>query len=441
MEIKHILLEEIKAYDKNPLNHPQEQINKLAKIIQEYGFKVPILLDSELTIIAGHGRALAAQSLGLEEVPCIIADDLTEDQIKAFRIADNKSREGSIWDNDILKAELRELVAAGQNVELLGVDFEEMEKLFPEEDFFPGDVREVEEPPIEEEEEPFTKQGDLWLLGRHKLLCGDSTKEEDVNRLMGDEKADLKVTDPPYNINYEGTEGKKIINDNMGTEEFYNFLLAYYKNSFNVMREGAAYYIFHADLETKAFRGALEEAGFKISQCLIWVKNGFNLSRQDYNWRHEPCLYGWKEGKGHYFVEDYSQDTVLETDIDFKGMGKKDLVSYIKTLHKQLEEHSTIIRENKPLRNDVHPTMKPLKLLARLILNSSKKGDIVIDPFGGSGSTLMTCEQIDRIARTIEFDPKYADVIVKRYHSMEAGEIKLIRDGKEYSWEEVREDL
>lgn len=437
MNIKHISLEEIKAYEQNALKHPQEQVDKLANIIKEYGFKVPILLDSNLIIIAGHCRVLAAEQLGLTEVPCVIADDLTEDQIKALRIADNKIREGSFWDDDILKAELRELTAAGINMDLLGFDFEELEKMFPEEDFYPGEVVEVDEPELEEES--FTQLGDMWFLGKHRLLCGDSTKEEDVQRLMGGEQADLMMTDPPYNVNYTSEDGKSIMNDNMSSSEFYQFLLAFYKNSYNVLREGAAYYIFHADSETKAFRGALEEAGFKISQCLIWVKNSFNLSRQDYNWKHEPCLYGWKLGKGHYFIEDYTQDTVLESVRNFKGLGKKELVNIITGLERQLEQYSTVIREDKPHRSDIHPTMKPLKLLARLILNSSKKGDIIIDPFGGSGSTLMTCEQIDRIARTIEFDPKYADAIVKRYHNFGREDIRLIRDGQEYAWDEIKE--
>ncbi len=441
MEIKHIRVEQLKAYENNALEHPKEQVEKLSKMIQEFGFKVPILVDSSFVIMAGHCRLEAAKQLELKEVPCIIADDLTEDQIKAFRIADNKSREGSIWDNDALIAEMKDLLAAGLNMELLGFDFEELVKMFPEEDFFPEDVREIKEPELNEEFEPFTKLGDMWLLGKHKLLCGDSTSEEDVLRLMEGGQGDLMMTDPPYNINYESEDGKTIKNDNMSSSEFYEFLLDFYKNSYNVLREGAAYYVFHADSETRSFRGALEESGFKFSQCLIWVKNGFNLSRQDYNWRHEPCLYGWKPGQGHYFIEDYTQDTVIENDIDFKSMKKTELIEYLDALHKQLEEHSTVIREDKPLRNDVHPTMKPLKLVARLILNSTKKGDVVIDPFGGSGSTLVTCEQIERVARTIEFDPKYADVIVRRYHSMEVGEIKLIRDGIEYPWEKIKENF
>ena len=249
-------------------------------------------------------------------------------------------------------------------------------------------------------------------------------------------------TDPPYNIDYEGTDGKKIENDNMSSEDFYKFLAAFYKNSFQVMKPGAAaYYVFHADSETKAFRGALEEAGFKFSQCLIWVKSGFNLSRQDYNWRHEPCLYGWKPGAAHYFLEDYTQDTVLENDENLKALGKKELIAYIRDLQETLEKYSTVIREDKPQRNDVHPTMKPLKLVGRLILNSSKKGDIILDPFGGSGSTLITCEQIERQARLIEFDPQYADVIVRRYHSMEREDITLLRNGTEYTWEQIKDDV
>ncbi|WP_297489224.1 site-specific DNA-methyltransferase, partial [uncultured Cetobacterium sp.] len=287
----------------------------------------------------------------------------------------------------------------------------------------------------------FSKKGDLYILGKHKILCGDSTKEEDVKALYGEEKIDLLITDPPYNINYESSNGLKIENDNLGKDEFYKFLLEFYINAFKYMKEGSAFYIFYADLEAVSFRKALEDGGFKLSQTLIWVKNAFNLSRQDYNWKHEPILYGWKPGASHFFIKDYTQDTVLEDNSVYKKLSKKELIEEIYKIKRELEESSTIIREDKPQRNDVHPTMKPIKLLGRLIANSSKRGQIVGDFFGGSGSTLIAADQMDRVSRLIEFDPRYVDVIVKRYMKLGKKDIKLIRDGIEMSYEEIKEFL
>ena len=225
----------------------------------------------------------------------------------------------------------------------------------------------------------------------------------------------------------------------MKSSEFYQFLKKFYENAFKVMKEGAAFYVFHADIETQAFRGALEEAGFKLSQCLIWIKNGFNLSRQDYNWKHEPCLYGWKEGKRHYFIKDYTQDTILECEENLKKMSKTELLKYIEDLRQNYLQYSTAILENKPLKNDVHPTMKPIKLLSRLIINSSRKDSNIIDLFGGLGSTLIASEQLERKAFLMEFDEKYADVIVKRYMKMGKDDIQLVRDGVIYSWNDIKE--
>ena len=242
-------------------------------------------------------------------------------------------------------------------------------------------------------------------------MCGDSTKLEDVKKLVNNEVIDLLVTDPPYNVDYQAANGQKIKNDNMNSENFYSFLLAFYKNAYEVMRAGAGFYIFHADSETKAFRGALADAGFKISQCLIWVKNQFILSRQDYNWKHEPCLYGWKEGVKHFFIRNFTQDTIQEIYSKTENMSKKELQETLKNI---LEEYTTIIREN----------------------NWN-----VLDLFGGSGSTLIAAEQLKRKAFLMEFDEKYADVIVKRYAEMGKEDIKLLRNGKTYNWNEVKTEL
>ena len=301
------------------------------------------------------------------------------------------------------------------------------------------DINGIDEIDVPElQEETFTKQQDIWLLGNHRLMCGDSTKLEDVKKLVNNEVIDLLVTDPPYNVDYQAANGQKIKNDNMNSENFYRFLLAFYKNAYEVMRAGAGFYIFHADSETKAFRGALTEAGFKISQCLIWVKNQFILSRQDYNWKHEPCLYGWKEGVKHFFIRNFTQDTIQEIYSKTESMSKKELQETLKNI---LEKYTTIIRENKPLKNDIHPTMKPIRLISKLIHNSSKENWNVLDLFGGSGSTLIAAEQLKRKAFLMEFDEKYADVIVKRYAEMGKEDIKLLRNGKTYNWNEVKSEL
>ena len=248
-------------------------------------------------------------------------------------------------------------------------------------------------------------------------MCGDSTSIEDMEMLMGAEDADLVITDPPYNVDYEGTAGK-IQNDNMSDENFYSFLLQFQNATASVMRPGAAAYVFHSDTKGHLFRNAFIESGLKLAECLIWEKNALVLCRQDYHWRHEPILYGWKEGAGHYFIDDRTQDTVfLEDEIDFDAMKKSDLVAYIKQIRKDWADRSTVIYEHKPLKNDLHPTMKPVSLIGLLMKNSSKPGWNVLDPFGGSGTTIIAAEQLNRRAFTMELDEKFCDVIVKRWES------------------------
>lgn len=439
MEIKRYSPKELIKYQNNPLKHPKEQIDKIANSIKEYGFLIPIVIDENKIIVSGHGRLEAALKLELKEIPCIEAIHLTKGQIKAFRIADNKVREGSIWDEESLRREFEELDKLGLTLEETGFSLDELENIFPRDmkklDSLEEDV--VPEP----REKPFSKLGDMWILGNHRLLCGDSTSQEDVKKLIGDERMDLMITDPPYNINYESENGLKIKNDNMESAKFYEFLLKFYENANSSLKEGAPFYVFYADLEAINFRKALEEAKLKLSQTLIWVKNGFNLSRQDYNWKHEPCLYGWKPGAGHYFIKDFTQSTVLEKELkNYKGLKKEELLKEIERLEREKDEYSTVIRENKPLRNDVHPTMKPLKLIGKLMVNSSKPGDKVIDFFGGSGSTLIAAEELGRKARLIEYDPIYVDVIVKRYMQLEErGAVMLVRKGKTYSYKNAEE--
>lgn len=373
-------------YKNNPRKN-DKAVEAVANSINSFGFKVPVIIDKNNVLVCGHTRVKAAKKLGIEEIPVIIADDLNEDQIKAFRIADNKTAELADWDMDKLAEELKLIE---MNMEQFG--FDDLEKLLD---------RDVLEDDFKEElpEIAYSKKGDVFVFGKHRLMCGDSTKSEDVEKLMNGTKADMIFTDPPYNVDYEGSTGMKIQNDKQSDEDFYNFLLNAFKNMHESVKLGGAIYVCHADSEGVNFRNAFKAAGFKLAECLIWVKNSLVLGRQDYQWRHEPILYGWKEGAGHYFINDRSQDTIWEY--------------------------------NKPKVNDLHPTMKPLELVGRAIKNSSKNGEIVLDLFGGSGSTMIAAEQINRAAYLMELDEKYTDVIVKRMlrFIQTYDDCYLIRDG------------
>lgn len=425
MNILEIDIKNIKISENNPRIATEKQIEIYKNLIEKYGFLIPVVIDSNNYIVRDDGRFLAAKELGIEKIKAVRIENLTDEDLQVIRLSEIQAADEGQWDYEKLYKELEKL---GDKAFITGIDMEFVKENIPNFMETVENVEEIEVPTIEEE--TISLLGDLYIFNnKHRLYVGDSTKLEDVRVLMNDNKADLLVTDPPYNVAYESEDGKKIINDNMKKEDFAEFLLGFYKNAYEFLKEGASFYIFYADNEAIAFRGKLEEVGLKLSQCLIWVKNGFVLSRQDYHHRHEPCLYGWKPGAAHYFVEDRTQDTVMEEPMIFNKMKKQELIDYILKLEKELEEHSTIIRENKPLKNDIHPTMKPLKLLAKLIINSSRKDDIIMDLFGGSGSTLMAAEQINRTAYLMELDTKYADAIVRRYMSLNK-DIKLIRDGE-----------
>ena len=390
-------LTELKEYENNPRNN-DEAVDAVARSIEEFGFKVPIVITSDHVIIAGHTRLKASKQLGLKEVPCIVADDLTDEQIKAFRLADNKTAELASWDFSKLEDEL-ELIE--MDMSLFG--FEDLELDVPDnatdDDF---------DPDAEITENPYAKKGDIFVLGDHRVMCGDSTEESEVDKLIQDDVIDLTFTDPPYNVDYEGTAGK-IMNDKMEDNTFYLFLFKAFENIFKHTKPGGGIYVCHADTEGLNFRNAYKDAGFKLASCLIWVKNALVLGRQDYHWRHEPILYGWKEGAAHYFIDDRSQDTIWEY--------------------------------NKPRKNEEHPTMKPLELCGRAISNSSRVGEIVLDLFGGSGSTLIASDQLKRKARLMELDERFVDVIVKRYLKA-TGNYEgsyLIRDGKSYPLSDIED--
>lgn len=421
MQITYKSTKDIKAYEKNAKKHPKEQVEYIANSITEFGFKIPIIIDSNNVIVAGHGRLLAAKKLGLKEVPCIIADDLTPEQIKAFRLADNKVAE-SDWDNDLLGEELLDLKDLF-NMEQFG---------FEEADFnIEDDDVEAEEDYYEPElpKNPKAKRGDIYQLGNHRLMCGDCTDEADVEKLTGGEEMDMCITDPPYNVNYgdkaemlgEYDKGHRntdhILNDNMDSQSFYNFLYDFYTQMLRSLKPGGAFYIWHAESEGINFRVALQDAGGQLRQCLIWNKNALVLSRRDYHWKHEPCLYGWKDGAGHYFIDDRSQTTVWEDKIDVDKLTKDEMKEILKDIFED-KVSTTVMNEAKPTCNDLHPTMKPIKLMARLIKNSSKRGENVIDFFGGSGSTLIACEQLERKCYMMELSEEYVDVIIDRWEQL-----------------------
>lgn len=381
MNITYIPLEELIPYANNAKEHDAAQVKNLALSLDRYGWKQPVVVDLNNVIVAGHGRVLAAKKSKRwrdKPVPCIIADDLTDEQIAEFRLVDNKSAE-SEWDMEKLTEELSTL-------DLSAFDFDWG---LPETAM--AEVTEDEAPEVDEESEPVTKLGDIWQLGRHRLMCGDSTSTECVQKLMGGAQADILLTDPPYGVDYTGKtkEALKIENDAKSDDEFIAFLQAAFEAADSAMKPGAVFYIWHADSKAYVFRMACQRMGWEVRQVLIWVKNAMVMGRQDYQWKHEPCLYGWKSGAGHLWASDRKQTTVLEFD--------------------------------RPTKNKEHPTMKPVALFDYQIKNNTKGGDIVLDLFAGSGTTVVACEQNGRNAYVMELDPRYCDVIVKRWENLTGG--------------------
>lgn len=415
MNVIELKLNLIKPYEKNPRNN-KPAIDAVANSIKEFGFKVPIVIDKDNVIVCGHTRYAAAKKLGLEKVPCIKADDLSDKQIKAFRLADNKTAELAEWDLTLLDEEISEL--ADFDMEQFGFGFLEQEE--------ETEIVEVDVPKVTEEF--IAKYGDIYELGNHRLMCGDSTSEQDVSELMNGNYADLMMTDPPYNVNVSNSDGMTIENDNMSSNAFANFLNYVFENASKVLKAGGAFYVWHGDNETVNFRTAMSNHELLIKQCLIWVKNGSTFGRSDYHWRHEPCLYGWKEGAAHYFINDFTQDTVIEDKIDINKLKKEEMKDLLKELLSE-KTPSTIIHEDKPLKNDLHPTMKPVRLIAKLIKNSSKTDEIVLDLFGGSGTTMVACEQLNRKCYMMEYDPRYVDVIIKRWEQLTGLKAKQIKFG------------
>ena len=390
-------------YINNARTHSKEQITKLRSSLREFGFINPVIIDSDYNVIAGHGRIEAAKLENIKEVPCVLVDYLTPAQKRAYIIADNRMAMDAGWDEELLKIEIEALQAEAFDIDLTGFEEKEIADLFDIDEEVQEDNFDIDE---ELSKPTITKSGDIWLLGNHRLICGDSTKEETYTFLMNGKKANLIVTDPPYNVNYQSNAGK-IKNDNMNSDKFYQFLFDAFSNMEKVMSNEASIYVFHADTEGLNFRKAFFDAGFYLSGTCIWKKQILVLGRSPYQWQHEPCLFGWKKNGKHQWYSDRKQTTIWEFD--------------------------------KPNKSDNHPTMKPIPLIAYTIKNSSMSNCIVLDPFGGSGSTLIACEQTNRVCYTIELDEKYCDVIIKRYIEQTgcSENVFVIREGVNIPFDEI----
>lgn len=387
-------------YARNSRTHSDEQVGQIAASIKEWGFTNPILVDIDGEIIAGHGRLLAAQKLNIDEVPTMTAVGWSEAQKRAYVIADNKIALNAGWDNEMLKVELDGLKDLDFDIDLTGFNADELADLFPE----PEKAGLTDEDAVPEApEHPITVEGDIWVLGNHRLMCGDSTSIESLERLCEGQLVDMWLTDPPYNVAYEGKtkDALTIENDAMGNDEFRQFLCDSYTAADAVMKSGAVFYIWHADSEGYNFRGAAFDTGWQIRQCLIWKKQSMVMGRQDYHWMHEPCLYGWKDGAAHLWSTDRKQTTILEFD--------------------------------RPSRNAEHPTMKPVELFSYQMQNNTKGDDLVLDSFAGSGTTAIACEKFNRRARLMELDPKYCDVIIKRWQDFTGKQAVHEATGKTYA--------
>lgn len=408
-EFKLVDVDLIVPYVNNPRTHSKEQIKKLQSSLREFGFINPLIIDRQYNLLAGHGRLEAAKAEGYKEVPCVFVEDLSEAQKKAYIIADNRMALDAGWDEELLAVELEGLSDLGFDLSLTGFDEIELSNLFK------SDESEIEDDDYDLtaalEKAAFVEYGDRWIVGRHVLVCGDATNPDDVNKLMDGKKANLILTDPPYGVSFTSSSGLKIKNDSLKNEEFYQFLLKAFKNMVDHCVPGASAYCFHADTEGVNFRTAFHDAGFHLAGCCIWVKDSLVLGRSDYQWQHEPILYGFLKNGKHKWYSDRKQTTIW----NFK----------------------------KPKRNENHPISKPLDLLAYPLRNSSQENAIVLDTFGGSGSTLMACELTNRICYTMEIDEKYASVILRRYveNTGDADNVYCIRNGRKVAYADVVKQL
>ena len=402
-DMQLVPISKLVPYVNNARTDSPEQVMKLRSSLREFGFINPIIIDRDYGIIAGHGRLLAAKEEGITEVPCVFVDYLTEAQKKAYILADNRMAMDAGWDEELLRVEIEALQGEAFDVSLTGFDEKELSDLFKD-----GSDSDAEDDDYDLsaalEKAAFVERGDIWTVGRHRLMCGDATSAEDVAALMDGRKANLILTDPPYGVSFKSSSGLTIQNDSMKDEEFYNFLLAAFKNMADCLEKGGAAYVFHADTEGLNFRRAFIDAGFHLAGCCIWVKDSLVLGRSDYQWQHEPVLYGFMQNGKHPWYSDRKQTTIWNF--------------------------------AKPKRSANHPTSKPLDLLGYPIGNSTQENAIVIDTFGGSGSTLMACEQMNRTCCTMELDEKYASVILRRYvdDTGDADGVFVLRNGEKLQY-------
>lgn len=409
-EMQLVPLTKLVPYVNNARTHSPEQINKLRSSLREFGFINPVIIDRDYGVIAGHGRILAAKEEGITEVPCVFADHLTEAQKKAYIIADNRMALDAGWDEELLRVEIEALQAEAFDLSLTGFDNKEIVDLFADDT-----ESEAKDDDFDLtsalEKASFVEKGDVWTVGRHRLMCGDATNADDVGILMGETKANMILTDPPYGVSFKSSSGLTIQNDSMKDEEFYNFLLSSFKCMADHLEKGGSAYVFHADTEGLNFRRAFIDAGFHLAGCCIWVKDSLVLGRSDYQWQHEPVLYGFMQNGKHKWFSDRKQTTIWNFD--------------------------------KPKRNANHPTSKPLDLLGYPIGNSTQENAVVIDTFGGSGSTMMACEQMNRICYMMELDEKYASVILRRAveNGISAEDIFVERGGKKLMYSDLVKEV
>ena len=397
-------------YVNNARTHSPEQIKKLRSSLREFGFVNPVIIDREYNVIAGHGRLMAAKEEGITEVPCVYVDHLTDAQKKAYILADNRMALDAGWDEELLAVEMQELQDLGYDLSMTGFDEKELADLFS--DGTGSDAKDDDfDLTAALEKAAFVERGDIWTVGRHRLMCGDATSADDVSALMNGVKANLILTDPPYGVSFKSSSGLTIQNDSMKNEEFYTFLLSAFKCMADHLEKGGAAYVFHADTEGLNFRRAFIDAGFHLAGCCIWVKDSLVLGRSDYQWQHEPVLYGFMQNGKHKWYSDRKQTTIWHFD--------------------------------KPKRNANHPTSKPLDLLGYPIGNSTQENAVVIDTFGGSGSTLMACEQMNRICYMMELDEKYASVILRRYveDTGNAEGVYVIRNGQQIPYSDLVKEV
>ena len=418
-KIENVDVKKLIPYGNNAKIHGKHQLEKLKESISEFGFLTPCLIDKDFNLIAGHGRVLAAKELKMKTVPCVFVEGLTETQRKAYILADNRLGELGEWDMELVAKELLDLSEDGFNIDLTGFSIDDS---FLDGEPVSDDVDKSMEDYLESIDKSITKMGQIWELGKHRLMVGDSTQIEQVLDLLGGGSIDLLVTDPPYNVNVESGNNLKIENDNMKDEDFEKFLYSCFSNAASVMKQGAAFYIWHADSNGYVFRKCAIESGLMIKENLIWVKQHFTLGRQDYQWQHEPCLYGWKPGAAHYFSEKRNISTIIKSIDNLENGTLEDYKKFVE----ELKESSSVQFFDKPVKDDLHPTMKPVELIEKQIKNSSREGDSVLDLFGGSGTTLLACETLKRKCFMMEYDPKYADVIISRWEELSGEKAKLI---------------